>query len=91
MIDFFSEILSYIFSYLKLTDRLQCRLVCKSWQFAFLDPRLHENTIISFVEDDEGLLTALTEPIYGACLLDSNVPASVKKIHFEKVEVGKKI
>ena len=81
---FLSEILSYIFSYLTLTDKLQCRLVCKGWQFAFLDPRLHEKTFISFVENDEGLLTA----IYGG-LLDSNVPGSVRKIHFEKVEVGK--
>ena len=81
---FLSEILSYIFSFLTLTDKLQCRLVCKGWQFAFLDPRLHEKTFISFVENDEGLLTA----IYGG-LLDSNVPGSVRKIHFEKVEVGK--
>ena len=44
------------------------------------------------MENDDGLLTALAVPTYGGLsLLDSNVPAAVRKIHFQKVEVGKKV
>ena len=78
------EVITFIFSYLTLTDKLQANLVCKRWRWAFCDPRLHENTQIAFTSD-ELLLSSLMEP---NSLLESDLSSAIKKIHFQKLEAS---
>ena len=79
------EILSHIFSYVTLSDRLQCNLVCKQWHWAFLESKLHDKTEIKF-NDDENFLSSLSSG--DVSLLESDVTTAVRNLTFEKVGVN---
>ena len=81
------EILSHIFSYVTLSDRLQCNLVCKQWHWAFLESKLHDKTVIKF-NDDENCLASLSLSTEVVSLLESEVSAAVRNLTFDKVGVN---
>ncbi len=78
------EILSKVFSYLCISDRLQCRLVCKLWYWAFLHPQLHARTALVFTNDDDLLYQA----IEGSLLSSScHLTTAAKGLYMEQVSL----
>ena len=56
------EILCQIFEYLPLSDRLQCSLVSKHFNYSFRNstPKLHAKTCATFDNDDQvGMVTCV--------------------------------
>ena len=83
------ELLSQIFSYLPLSDRLQCNLVCKHWHWAFLDPKLHEDQTILKIEEDEHFLASITNSATcESSLLESEVTTAVRHLVCDKLNVN---
>lgn len=76
------EILSKIFSYLSLSDKLQCNLVCVQWRSAFLNPALHQTTEVAFDNNDEFLCQSLTGE---QSLLDSTLTTAVLNLRFQNL------
>ena len=81
------EILSHIFSYVSLSDRLQANLVCKQWHWAFLESKLHDKTVIKF-DEDENCLQSLSGSSSGVSLLESEVTTAVRNLTFENISVN---
>ena len=83
------ELLSQIFSYLPLSDRLQCNLVCKHWHWAFLDPKLHDDqTILKFEEDEHFLASITNSATCESSLLESEVTTAVRHLVCDKLNVN---
>ena len=82
------EILGQIFSYVPLSDRLQCNRVCKHWHWAFLDPTLHDDKTMLKFEDDEDFLACISNDDASNSLLESEITTAVRHLKLQKVSVN---